>query len=352
MIVTDLEAAPISGIDTIVDEGVTSFKLFMAYPGSLMVDDGTIVRIMERAGKLGALVSVHAENGSVIELLVREAVSSGHHAPVYHALTRPDATEAEATHRAIALSRIAGVPVYIVHVSCDAALQEIVNARAQGAPVYAETCPQYLLRNIEDLKGPGFEGAKYVLTPPLREKWNQNKLWDGLKEDDLQVVATDHCPFNFTGQKDRGKESFVRIPNGAPGIEHRMELLFHFGVLERQFTLNRWIDITATSPARIFGLYPRKGTIAVGSDADIVVWHPEKKHTLSARTHHMRVDYSLYEGFTIAGGADVVLSRGEIIVEHGRWLGTRGRGKFLKRECFAGAWDGYGDRKLHSAGGE
>jgi len=338
MIITDLAAAPLDGIDCMVREGISSFKLFMAYPGTLMLDDGAILQIMERAGKLGGLVSVHAENGSVIDMLVRRALDEGHTTPVYHARTRPPAAEAEATHRAIALAQLAAVPVYIVHVSCDAALREITTARGKGARVFAETCPQYLLRCVDDLTAPGFEGAKYVLTPPLREKWNQEKLWDGLKEDDLQVVATDHCPFNFKGQKDRGRESFVKIPNGGPGIEHRLELLYQFGVRERQFTLNRWVDITATAPAKLFGLYPRKGTIAQGSDADLVVWNPEKGRTLSATTHHMRVDYSLYEGFTVTGGADLVVSRGEIIVEHDIWLGRAGRGKFLKRECFAGAY--------------
>ena len=338
MIITDLEAAPLDGIDSMVREGISSFKLFMAYPGTLMLDDGSILQIMERTGKLGGLVLVHAENGSVIDMLVQRTLDAGHSAPVYHARTRPPAAEAEATHRAIALAQMAGVPVYIVHVSCDAALQEITGARARGARVYAETCPQYLLRCVDDLCAAGFEGAKYVLTPPLREKWNQEKLWDGLKEDDLQVVATDHCPFNFIGQKDRGKESFVKIPNGGPGIEHRLELLYHHGVRKRQFTLNRWVDISATAPAKLFGLYPRKGTIAAGSDADLVVWNPDKVRTLSAATHHMRVDYSMYEGFTVTGGADLVMSRGEVIVENDVWLGKRGRGKFLKRQCFAGAY--------------
>lgn len=335
MIITDLAAAPMEGIDEVMREGVTSFKLFMAYPGALMVDDATIFRVMRRAGELGALVCVHAENGSVIDLLVKEALAAGHTAPVYHALTRPTATEAEATHRAIALARLAHVPVYIVHVSCDESLKEIARARSLGYPVYAETCPQYLFLSIDGLKRPGFEGAKYVLTPPLREQWNQDKLWEGLRRNDLQVVSTDHCPFHFSGQKERGKGDFTKIPNGGPGIENRLQLMYHHGVNEGRMTVNRWVEVVSAAPAKLFGLYPKKGTIAVGSDADLVVWDPNKEEVISTRTHHMRVDYSMYEGFRVKGGPEIVISRGEIIVDKGEWRGRPGHGRFVKRKGFS-----------------
>jgi dihydropyrimidinase len=334
MIITDLRAAPMDGIDEVVREGVTSFKLFMAYPGVLMVDDATILRVMRRAGELGALVCIHAENGSVIDLLVKEALAAGHTAPVYHALTRPTATEAEATHRAIALAQLARVPVYIVHVSCDESLREIARARSLGYPVFAETCPQYLFLSIDDLKRPGFEGAKYVLTPPLREQWNRERLWDGVQRNDLQIVSTDHCPFYFSGQKDKGRGDFTKIPNGGPGIENRLQLIYHYGVNAGRITVNRWVEVVSAAPAKLFGLYPEKGTIAVGSDADLVVWDPAKEEVISTRTHHMRVDYSMYEGFRVKGAPEIVVSRGEIIVDNEKWLGRPGRGKFVRRERF------------------
>ena len=338
MIVTDLPDAGLEDMDDMVAEGVASFKLFMAYPGVLMVDDGTIFKAMSRTGKNGALICMHAENGSVIDVIVQRALAEGKTAPVYHALTRPVTAEAEAVHRAIAMAEIAGAPVYIVHLSSEAALNEVRAARDRGVPVFAETCPQYLLLSIEELERPGFEGAKYVFTPPLREKSNLPKLWDGLKHDHLQVVSTDHCPFCYEDQKILGRDSFAKIPNGGPGIENRLQLLFHHGVNQGKLSLNRFVEVVSTTPARLFGLYPRKGTIAPGSDADIVIWDPNADHVISARTHHMRVDYSMFEGWKVKGNARTVLSRGDVIVENGHYFGRAGRGQFLKRAARGGAW--------------
>jgi dihydropyrimidinase len=338
MIVTDLAGAGLEDMDDMVREGVASFKLFMAYPNSLMVDDGTIFKALSQTAKNGALICMHAENGSVIDVMVARALAEGKTAPVYHALTRPPGTEAEAVHRAIALAKIAGAPVYIVHLSTEDALNQVREARDRGVPVFAETCPQYLLLSIDDLARPGFEGAKYVLTPPLRPKEHQPKLWDGLRDDHLQVVSTDHCPFCFQDQKMLGKDDFTKIPNGGPGIENRMQLIYHHGVNAGKLTLNRFVEITSTAPARIFGMYPRKGEIAAGSDADLVIWDPEAPYTISAGTHHMRVDYSMFEGFQVRGNARTVLSRGEVIVDAGRFFGSTGRGRYLKRTAHGGAW--------------
>ena len=338
MIVTDLAGAGLEDMDDMVREGVASFKLFMAYPSTLMVDDGTIFKALAQTAKNGALISMHAENGSVIDVMVARALTEGKTAPVYHALTRPPGAEAEAVHRSIALAEIAGAPVYIVHLSSEDALNQVREARDRGLPVFAETCPQYLLLSIDDLARPGFEGAKYVLTPPLRPKEHQPKLWDGLKDDHLQVVSTDHCPFCFKDQKTLGKNDFTKIPNGGPGIENRMQLIYHHGVNAGRLTLNRFVEITSTAPARIFGMYPRKGEIAAGSDADLVIWDPEAPYTISAATHHMRVDYSIFEGFRVRGNARTVLSRGEVIVDAGRFVGLPGRGRYLKRAARGGAW--------------
>ena len=338
MIVTDLPEAHIEDLNEMVREGLTSYKLFMAYPGVLMVDDATIFRAMRKTAENGALVCMHAENGGVIDLLVQKAIAEGKKAPVYHALTRPTTAEGEAVNRAIALAEMAGAPVYIVHLSSADALEKVSEARDRGIPAFAETCPQYLLLSIEDLERPNFEGAKYVFTPPLREKWHQDKLWAGLKKNTLQVVSTDHCPFCFKEQKELGRDSFAKIPNGGPGVENRLQLLFHHGVNQKRISLNRWVEIVSTAPAKMFGLYPRKGSIAVGSDADVVIWDPNVEHTISAATHHMRVDYSMFEGFKIKGNAETVLSRGDVIVNKGKWSGAAGRGKFIKRDAFAGAW--------------
>ena len=338
MIVTDLGGAGLEDMDDMVGEGVASFKLFMAYPNSLMVDDATIFKALSRTAKNGALISMHAENGGVIDVLTARALAEGKTAPVYHALTRPPLAEAEAVHRAIAIAEMAGAPVYIVHVSSEDALEQVREARDRGVPVFAETCPQYLLLSIEDLERPNFEGAKYVLTPPLRPKEHQGKLWDGLKRDELQVVSTDHCPFCFADQKTLGKDDFSKIPNGGPGIENRLQLIYHYGVNSGKLSLNRFVETVSTAPARIFGLYPKKGEIAPGSDADVVIWDPNAAHTISARTHHMCVDYSMFEGFEVRGNARTVLSRGEAIVDGGRFLGKAGRGNYLKRAAHGGAW--------------
>jgi len=338
MIVTDLPEAGLEDMDDMVHEGVASFKLFMAYPNVLMVDDATIFRALQQTSKNGALICMHAENGSVIDVIVRQALAEGKTAPIYHALTRPTLAEAEAVHRAIALAEMAGVPIYIVHLSSEDALNQVREARDRGLPAFAETCPQYLLLSIDDMQRPGFEGAKYVFTPPLREKQNLPKLWDGLKSDNLQVVSTDHCPFCFEDQKALGKDDFTKIPNGGPGIENRLQLLHHYGVSAGKITLNRFVEITSTAPARIFGMYPKKGAIAPGSDADIVVWDPKAEHLISAKTHHMRVDYSMFEGFKVIGNARQVFSRGELIVENGQYVGRAGRGQYLRRAAKGGAW--------------
>jgi len=339
LIVTDLGDAGLEDMDDMVREGVASFKLFMAYPNVLMVDDATIFRALQQTSKNGALICMHAENGSVIDVIVRRALAEGKTAPIHHALTRPTLAEAEAVHRAIALAEMAGVPIYIVHLSSEDALNQVREARDRGLPAFAETCPQYLLLSIEDMKAlPGFEGAKYVFTPPLREKQNLGKLWDGLKTDNLQVVSTDHCPFCFEDQKALGKDDFTKIPNGGPGIENRLQLLHHHGVGAGKITLNRFVEIVSTAPARIFGMYPKKGAIAPGSDADIVVWDPKAEHTISAKTHHMRVDYSMFEGFQVQGNARQVFSRGELIVDQGQYVGRVGRGQYLRRAARGGAW--------------
>ena len=338
MIITDLGGAGLEDMDEMVREGVASFKLFMAYPNVLMVDDATIFRALKQTAKNGALVCMHAENGSVIDVIVQQALAEGKTAPVYHALTRPTVAEAEAVHRAIALAEIAGAPVYIVHLSSEDALNQVREARDRGVPAFAETCPQYLLLSIDELKRPGFEGAKYVFTPPLREKENLPKLWDGLKDDNLQVVSTDHCPFCFEDQKKLGINDFTKIPNGGPGIENRLQLLHHHGVNAGKITLNRFVEIVSTAPARIFGMYPKKGTLAPGSDADIVAWDPRAEHVISAKTHHMRVDYSMFEGFKVVGNAREVFSRGELIVDNGKFLGKPGRGSYMKRAARGGAW--------------
>jgi len=343
MIVTDLGSEEgrrgLEDMDDMVREGVASFKLFMAYPGVLMVDDATIFKALQQTAKNGALICMHAENGSVIDVIVRQALAEGKTAPIYHALTRPTIAEAEAVQRAIAMAEMAGAPVYIVHLSSEDALNQVREARDRGLPAFAETCPQYLLLSLEEtMNHNSFEDAKWVFTPPLREKKNQPKLWDGLKDDHLQVVSTDHCPFCFADQKTLGVSDFTKIPNGGPGIENRMQLIHHHGVNAGRLTLNRFVEITSAAPARIFGMYPKKGTIAAGSDADLVLWDPNAEHTISAATHNMRVDYSMFEGFRVRGNAKQVYSRGELIVENGKYLGKAGRGRYLRRAARGGAW--------------
>ena len=338
-IVRELDERRLKEMDELVAGGVSSFKLFMAYPGVFMVDDATIFRALTRTAENGGFICMHAENGGVIDVLIKKALREKHTEPKWHALTRPPEAEGEATYRAFRLAEMAGgVPLYIVHLSAAQALEQVKLFRDRGLPAYAETCPQYLFLSYDNYEEPGFEGAKYVMSPPLRPKWHQDELWKGLARNDLQVVSTDHCPFCMTEgykglpkQKQLGVGDFSKIPNGAPGVETRMVLLYDGGVVAGRLTLNRWIELTATTPAKLFGLFPRKGTIAVGSDADIVVWNPKTTSTISAKTHHMRVDYNPYEGRKVKGKADVVLSRGEVIVEKDAFIGKRGRGKFLKR---------------------
>ena len=332
MIVTDLPESVEKEMDAMVAEGVTSFKLFMAYRGVLMLDDGSIFRAFLRTAENGGTICMHAENGDVIDVLVRRALAQGHTAPKWHALTRPPRAEAEATYRAICLSEMAGVPLYVVHLSAAEALEQIAVARNRGLPAYAETCPQYLFLSYANYEEPGFDGAKYVMSPPLRASGNEEALWRGLAGNDLQAISTDHCPFCMKEQKELGKNDFSKIPNGAPGIETRMNLVFDGGVRAGRISLNRFVELTSTSPAKIFGLFPKKGTIAPGSDADIVVFDPNRKHVLSAKTLHMKVDYNPYEGREVTGAADTVLSRGKLVIENGKFVGKAGAGSFLKRK--------------------
>jgi len=332
MIVTELEDAGLGDMDRMVrDEGITSFKLFMAYPGVFMVDDQTIFRALRRTGANGGLVCMHAENGGVIDELVKEALRKGETAPKYHALTRPPAAEGEATGRAIALAELAGVPIYIVHLSAAHALEKVKQARDMGLPAYAETCPQYLFLSYDNYEEPGFDGAKYVMSPPLREKWHQDVLWKGLAKNDLQVISTDHCPFCMAEQKELGRNDFSKIPNGAPGIETRLTLVHDGGVRSGRISMNRFVELCSTTPARMFGLFPRKGTIAVGSDADIVVFDPNAPATLSVKTLHMKVDYNPYEGRTVKGSPSAVISNGKVIIDGDRFVGKKGAGRFLRR---------------------
>ena len=331
-IITDIAGAQLDEMKAFVREGVPTFKLFMAYPGVFMLDDASIFKAMGAAANSGGMICMHAENGGAIDVIVQRALAEGKRAPKYHALTRPVTLEAEATSRAIALAEIAGTPVYIVHLSCNEALEKVREARDRGLRVYAETCPQYLYLSLENMDAPGFEGAKYVFTPPLREKWHQEKLWQGLAQDDLQVVSTDHCPFCMKEQKELGKDDFTKIPNGGPGIEHRLSLVYNGGVHGGKFSPNRFVQLVSTAPAKLFGLYPRKGTVAVGSDADLIVFDPNEEQVISVKTHHMRVDYSMFEGTRVKGATKTVLSRGRTIIDNGRFTGKAGAGEFLRRE--------------------
>src|SRR6202140_821649 len=335
-IITDLADAKLEEMNTLVREGVTSFKLFQAYPRVFMVDDASIFKAFRATAKNGGLVCMHAENGGAIDVIGQQALAEGKKAPKYHALTRPTTAEAEAVSRAIALAEMAAAPVYIVHLSCNEALEKVREARDRGLPVYAETCPQYLYLSLDNFDAPGFEGAKYVFTPPLREKWHQEKLWQGLAKDTLQVVSTDHCPFCFKEQKELGKDDFTKIPNGGPGIEHRLSLIYTGGAHGKRFSPTRFVQLVATAPAKLFGLYPRKGTIAVGSDADLVIFDANQEETISAKTHHMRVDYSMFEGIRIKGVPRTVLSRGRTVIDSGKFVGRPGSGQFLRRQTYSG----------------
>jgi dihydropyrimidinase len=333
LITTDFEYKHTEEMYTIMDEGINSFKLFMEYQGVFLAVDATIFRAMSAAGERGGLICMHAENGIVINEIIKKFLAEGRTAPKYHALTRPTIAEAEGVHRAIALAEMAETPVYIVHLSCTDALNQVRQARDRGIPAFAETCPQYLFLSIDDY-GEGFEGAKYVMTPPLREKHNHDELWKGLKMDDLQIIATDHCPFCMKDQKELGRDDFSKIPNGAPGVEYRMELIYNGGVVENRISLNRFVELTSTAAAKMFGMFPKKGTIAVGSDADIVIFDTEKEHTFTLESQHMNVDYCTYEGKTIKGKVETVLSRGRVVIENGECQVEKGSGQFIKRgEC-------------------
>jgi dihydropyrimidinase len=335
MIVREVNDQVLKEMDELVGEGVTSFKLFMAYPGVFMLDDASIFRAMRQAADSGALIMMHAENGGPIDVLVRQFLDEGKTDPVNHGLTRPSVMEGEAVHRAFKLSELAGAPAYIVHLSSRDALNAVREARDRGQAAYAETCPQYLYLSLDDLGRPGFEGAKFVCSPPLRTADHQEDLWKGLQGNDLQIVSTDHAPFNYVGQKDMGKDDFSKIPNGLPSVEDRFTLLFE-GVGNGHIGLNRFVEVVATAPAKMFGLYPRKGTIAPGSDADIVVFDPNAEREISASTHHMNVDYSPYEGRKVRGLPEVVLQRGNVLVRDGQFHGRSGDGRFQPRSRIPG----------------
>jgi dihydropyrimidinase len=333
MMVNDVTDETLAEMDDFVAEGVTTFKLFTAYPGVQLSDDGAILRAMLRTARNGGLILMHAENGVAIDVIANANAEAGHSDPWFHGVSRHPGLEAECVHRVIRLAEAAEVPVYIVHLSSRDALDEVVRGRQRGAHVIAETCPQYLVLSLDALGG-GFEGAKFVCSPPLRPRDHQERLWQALASDDLQVVGTDHCPFDFVGQKDRGRADFRRIPNGLPGVEERLDLIFQ-GVVQGRLSRERWVEVCSTAAARLFGL-ERKGVIAPGYDADIVIYDPERRHVLSATTHHMAVDYSCYEGLEVQGGSDVVISRGRVIVEDGAYLGRPGDGRFLARQVVPG----------------
>jgi dihydropyrimidinase len=329
MIVSDVNDGTLKEMESCIAAGVTSFKMFMAYPGVFYATDGEILLAMQQARRTGATIMMHAENGIAIDQLVAQALAAGRTDPVEHGLTRPPELEGEATSRAITLAKVAGCPLYIVHLSAAQALAAVAAARDAGQNVFAETCPQYLYLTLDDLARPGFEGAKFVASPPLRTAEHGKALWRGLRTNDLAVVSTDHCPFCLK-EKELGRGDFSKIPNGIPGVEHRMDLL-HQGVVSGEITLPRWVETCSTTPARMFGLYPRKGVIAPGADADIVIYDPAARQTLSAATHHMNVDYSAYEGMEITGKVDVTISRGQVVVADGEFKGSAGHGSFLSR---------------------
>jgi dihydropyrimidinase len=330
MIVSDVTDSSLKEMDLVVDEGVTSFKLFMAYPGVFYSTDGEILRAMQQAASNASTIMMHAENGIAIDVLVAQALARGEGDPRFHGVTRPSLLEGEATHRAIQLARVAGAPLYIVHLSAAEALEEVVSARDRGQSVFAETCPQYLFLSDADLAREGFDGAKFVCSPPLRPESTHADLWRGLRTDDLSVVSTDHCPFCLKEQKELGLGDFSKIPNGIPGVEHRLDLIFQ-GVDQGEISLERWVEVTSTTPARMFGLFPKKGLIAPGSDADLVLYDPNATQTFSAKTHHMNVDYSAYEGMSAKGRVSTVLSRGTVVIEDNQYVGQAGSGQFLCR---------------------
>lgn len=338
-ILSDVQDASLTAMDELVREGVSSFKLFMAYKGVLLSDDGQIVRAMQRASDNGSMIMMHAENGSVIDLLVQQSLAAGNTTPYYHGITRPWQAEEEATHRAIMLANLTGAPLYVVHVSAKQAVEQIAAARDNGQNVFGETCPQYLYLSLEDQLGASsdewgdFEGAKWVCSTPLRSKaeGHQHHMWQSLRTNDIQMVSTDHCPFCMKGQKDMGLGNFSKIPNGIGGVEHRMDLLYQ-GVVDKKISLERWVEVTSTTPARMFGMYGRKGVLQPGADGDVVIYDPNGHTSIGiGKTHHMNMDYSAYEGYEIDGHVDTVLSRGKVIVDDNQYLGTKGDGKYVKR---------------------
>jgi len=323
----------LKAMDELVSEGITSVKLFMAYPGVFYSDDGQILRAMQTAAANGSMIMMHAENGIAIDVLVAQALARGETTPRYHGLTRPWETEEEATHRAIMLARMTGAPLYIVHMSAKQAVATLAAARDDGWNVFGETCPQYLYLSLEEhLSAPDFEGAKYVCSTPLRSRaeGHHDELWKALRTNDLSVVSTDHCPFCMKEQKELGIGNFSKIPNGIGSVEHRMDLIYQ-GVVDGHITLARWVELCSTTPARMFGLYPRKGVIAPGADADVVVYDPNATTRISVDTHHMNMDYSAWEGFEVAGRVDTVISRGSVVVRDREYVGTKGHGRYLKR---------------------
>ena len=334
IIVSDLEGGTLEDLATLPDLGVTSYKMLMAYKGVFLVDDQTLFRVMELAKETGALAMIHGENGEIIDLLVKRAVEEGNLDPSWHAKTRPAELEGEATNRAIQIAHLAGCPVYIVHVTCEESVDAIARARAKGWPVWGETCTQYFFIDDTYLDRPNFEGAKAVFSPPVRDKRNQPILWDAVRTDKLSAISTDHCSFRMSDQKTLGRDNFALIPNGAPGVEDRLMMIHHFGVNEGRIGLNRMVELLSTNAAKLFGLYPRKGTIVPGSDADIVIFDPEKEHTISAKTHHSKADYNLYEGTTVTGAPEIVLLRGNVLVEDGELVASPGIGQFVKRARF------------------
>jgi len=338
-ILSDVQDSSLTAMDELVAEGVSSFKLFMAYKGVFLSDDGQIVKAMQRAATNGSMIMMHAENGSVIDLLVQQAVAAGNTSPLYHGLTRPWQAEEEATHRAIMLANLTGAPLYVVHVSAKQAVGQIAQARDNGQNVFGETCPQYLYLSLEDnLGAPGFEGAKWVCSTPLRAKaeGHQHHMWQSLRTNDIQMVSTDHCPFCMKGQKDMGLTDFSKIPNGIGSVEHRMDLLYQ-GVVDGKISLERWVEVCSTTPARMFGMYGRKGVIQPGADGDIVIYDPNGHTSIglpvqgNGKTHHMNMDYSAWEGYEIDGHVDTVLSRGKVVIDNNQYLGTKGDGRFIKR---------------------
>lgn len=340
MAVTDLgpNNSYLGEMDEMVAEGITSFKLFMAYPNVLMIDDGLMFQVMQRAASLNALCCIHAENGSAIDIVVAQYLKEGKTAPHFHAHSRSTKAEAEATHRAIALAEMTNCAVYIVHLSNEEALRELKHAQQHYKRALAETCIQYLVLSLEEqMPGKNWEEAKYVFTPPLREKKNQQPLWEALKDGSLSVVSTDHCPFRFEDQKSLGKDDFTKIPNGGPGIENRMQIMWHFGVNEGRITPSQLVKLCCTAPARIFGM-DQKGEIAAGKDADILLWDPQADYTISAATQCMNTDYNMFEGWKVKGNTSKVFSRGELVVDNGKWVGQTGRGRFIRRKANAGGF--------------